>query len=97
MRHFYRTQLAPAEVLSMAEQFFPTIGLEREAHTPRSRTFSGALGTLHLTVKKEGGHYTFVQVDTDKMGESRLDRNAKKYFVELHRASDPRHIPTAAY
>jgi hypothetical protein len=48
-------------------------------------------------VKKEGGHYTFVEVNTDQMGESRLDRNAKRFFVELHRTSDPAHKLEAAY
>ena len=34
---------------------------------------------------------------TDQMGESRLDRNAKRFFVELHRKSDPAHKLEAAY
>jgi hypothetical protein len=97
MRHFFRTQLTPSEVLRIADAFFPTLPLERTAHTARSRTFSGLLGTLHMTVKKEGGHYTFVEVHTDQMGESRLDRNAKRFFVELHRTSDPSHKLEAAY
>jgi len=46
----------------------------------------------------EGGHYTFVQIDTDQMGESRLDRNAKKFFVELHRAEHPEYpMPAIAF
>lgn len=97
MRHFFRTQLTPADVLGVADNFFPQLPLERSAHTARSRTFSGLLGTLQLTVKKEGGHYTFVEVSTDQMGESRLDRNAKRFFVELHRTSDPAHKLEAAY
>ena len=97
MRHFFRTQLAPSEVLRVADSFFPNLPLERSAHTARSRTFSGALGTLHLSVKKEGGHYTFVEIGTDQMGESRLDRNAKRFFVELHRTADPSHRLEAAY
>ncbi|MDO8501028.1 MAG: hypothetical protein Q7S20_04205 [Gemmatimonadaceae bacterium] len=97
MRHFFRTQLTPADVLGVADIFFPQLPLERSAHTARSRTFSGLLGTLQLTVKKEGGHYTFVEVSTDQMGESRLDRNAKRFFVELHRTSDPAHKLEAAY
>ncbi|MDQ3674422.1 MAG: hypothetical protein M3365_08610 [Gemmatimonadota bacterium] len=97
MRHFFRTQMAPVEVLRIADDFFPDIDLERTGHTARSRTFSGALGTLHLSVKKEGGHYTFVEITTDQMGESRLDRNAKRFFVELHRTSDPTHRIEAAY
>jgi hypothetical protein len=97
MRHFYRTQIAPADVLRAADEFFPTLPLERTAHTARTRTYSGLLGTLQLSAKKEGGHYTFVEVSTDQMGESRLDRNAKRFFVELHRKTDPSHRLEAAF
>jgi hypothetical protein len=97
MRHFFRTQLTPTDVLRIADTFFPALPLERTAHTARSRIFSGLLGTLQLSVKKEGGHYTFVEVNTDQMGESRLDRNAKRFFVELHRTADPAHRLEAAY
>ena len=82
MRHFFRTQLAPVEVLRVADVFFPEIGMERSGHTARSRTLAGDLGKLQLSVRKEGGHYTFVEISTDQTGESRLDRNAKKFFVE---------------
>lgn len=97
MRHFFRTQQTPLEVLRIADDFFPEIGMERTGHTARSRVFAGILGKLQLTARKEGGHYTFVEVVTDQMGESRLDRNAKKYFVELHKAGDPLHRIEAAY
>ena len=97
MRHFFRTQLTPVEVLRIADDFFPEISMERAGHTARSRMFAGDLGKLRLNVRKEGGHYTFVEIVTDQMGESRLDRNAKKYFVELHKAGDPRHRIEAAY
>ncbi len=89
--------MAPVEVLRIADRFFPEIDLERTGHTARSRTFSGPLGTLGISVKKEGGHYTFVEIETDQMGESRLDRNAKKFFVELHRTGEPGHRIEAAY
>jgi hypothetical protein len=89
--------MTPVDVLQVADEFFPTLPLERTAHTARSRTFSGLLGTLNLSVKKEGGHYTFVQIQTDQIGESRLDRNAKKFFVKLHRVADPAHRLEAAY
>jgi len=97
MRHFFRTQLTPVDVLRIADEFFPEIGMERSGHTSRSRTFAGALGTLQLSVRKEGGHYTFAEIATDQTGESRLDRNAKKFFVELHRAEDPAYKLTASY
>ena len=52
---------------------------------------------MTLTAKPEGGHYTFVEVNTDQMGESRLDRNVKRFFVTLHRQADPTHELEAAY
>ena len=97
MHHFYRSDLKPEQVLAIADAFFPTI-LENATATARhSRSFSGPLGTLKLTIKMEGGHYTFVQIDTDQTGESRLDRNAKKFYVELHRAENPAYQLTASY
>lgn len=97
MKHFHRTQLPPAAVLEQADAFFRGLELERTLNAPRARTYVGALGELHLSVQKEAGHYTFVSVDTDQMGESRLDRNAKRFFVELRRSTDPRHTLKAAY
>jgi hypothetical protein len=38
-----------------------------------------------------------VQAETDQMGESRLDRNVKKFFVRVHRLADPNHRLAAAY
>jgi hypothetical protein len=92
MRHFYRSHIAPADVLAAADDFFPDIGLAQNTTAPRTRTYSGQLGALKLSAKAEGGHYTFVQVDTDQMGESRLDRNVKRFFVSLHRTEDPAHL-----
>jgi hypothetical protein len=97
MRHFYRSHLAPADVLAAADEFFPALGLTQNTTAPRTRSFSGLLGGLTLSVKMEGGHYTFVQADTDQMGESRLDRNVKKFFVRLHRTEDPSHQIAASY
>ena len=97
MRHFYRTHLAPAVVIAAADEFFSALALASSAAAPRTRTFNGPLGTLRLKVKPEGGHYTFVEVGTDQMGESRLDRNVKRFFVELHRRADPTHELEAAY
>ena len=52
---------------------------------------------MKLTARAEGGHYTFVEVETDQMGESRLDRNVKRFFVTLHRTEDPTHLLEASY
>ena len=97
MRHFYRSHLAPAQVIKRVDEFFPALGLAPVSTAPRTRSFSGALGSLKLTVKAEGGHYTFVEAETDQMGESRMDRNVKRFFVELHRTEDPAHALEASY
>ncbi|HYV98256.1 MAG TPA: hypothetical protein VE967_12425 [Gemmatimonadaceae bacterium] len=97
MRHFFRCGTHPDDVMARADAFFPAIGLTTQHTAPRSRTFAGELGTLTLTVRMEGGHYTFVEAHTDQTGESRLDRSVKRYFVQLHKAADPTHALDAAY
>jgi hypothetical protein len=97
MRHFYRSHSTPASVLAIADVFFPALELALVTTTVRTRSFSGPLGAMKLSVKAEGGHYPFVEVATDQMGESRMDRNVKKFFVALHRAEDPSHTLQAAY
>jgi hypothetical protein len=89
--------MAVVDVLVAADEFFPGIGLTQNSTAPRTRTYSGALGAVKVAVKAEGGHYTFVEVNTDQMGESRLDRNVKKFFVGLHRAEDPAHVLSSNY
>jgi hypothetical protein len=97
MRHFYRTHVTVAEALAAADTFFPSIGLAQNTTAPKTRTYSGPLGALKVSVRAEGGHYTFVEVNTDQMGESRLDRNVKKFFVSLHRTEEPEHQLTSNY
>ena len=97
MRLFHRTSVGPASVLTEADRFFPALGLTQQATDERARTFSGQLGTMTLRVRMEGGHYTFVEVETDQIGESRLDKNVKKFFVALHRKADPSHALEAGY
>ena len=97
MRLFHRTHLVPADVVQAADTFFPKLELALKEQGARMRVFTGALGTMRLTVKPEGGHYTFVEVETDQIGESRLDKNVKKFFVHLHRTADPSHSLEAGY
>jgi hypothetical protein len=104
MRHFYRTHLTPADVIAAADEFFPReLGMKPTATAERARTFQGIIGTpevvanVRVTAKPEGGHYTFVEATSDQMGESRLDRNIKRFFVTLHRMSEPQHVPEASY
>ena len=97
MRHFHRTSLVPADVMTATDEFFLALGLTAGASAARARNFSGALGTVTIAVRSEGGHYTFVDVETDQIGESRLDKNVKKFFVSLHRQADPSHKLTAGF
>jgi hypothetical protein len=103
MRHFFRTHRTPAEVMAAADAFFAGLGMTTVSSAARARVLQGVIGTpevtsrLRLEVRPEGGHYTFVEVETDQMGESRLDRNVKRFFVSLHRQDDPRHELEAAY
>jgi hypothetical protein len=97
MRHFYRTSLIPADVIVAADEFFTRLELAPTASAPRERSYAGPLGSLTLRVKPEGGHYTFIDVSTDQMGESRLDRNVKRFFVGLHRQRNPSHRLQASY
>jgi hypothetical protein len=97
MRHFFRTHLEPDEVMAESDIFFPALVLTATSAGARERVFTGALGTLSMRVRPEGGHYTFVQIETDQIGESRLDRNVKAFFTRLHRLADPAYRLTAAY
>jgi hypothetical protein len=97
MRHFHRTSVGPDVVMQQADAFFGALGLTPTASAERARSFAGGLGALSLSVRMEGGHYTFVEVHTDQIGESRLDKNVKKFFVQLHRRVDARHAMEAGY
>jgi len=81
----------------MADEYFPTLGLTAAPPAARSRTFSGTLGTVTISARPEGGHYVFIEAVTDQAGESRLDRNVKRFFVRVHRTADPAHKLAAAY
>ena len=98
---FYRTSLDSADVLAAADAFFqaPPLGLTptKDGGGPRERTYAGALGMAKVRVRAEGGHYTFVEVRTDQIGESRLDKNVKRFFVALHKKTEPTHVLEAAY
>jgi hypothetical protein len=103
MKHFHRTTVLPDAALADADLFFPTIGMKQTAATARTRQYEGTVGepgdhvTLTLSVKMEGGHYTFVEAQTSAQGESRLDRGVKNYFTRLHKLADPRHALSASY
>ncbi|HYW51326.1 MAG TPA: hypothetical protein VE861_12010 [Gemmatimonadaceae bacterium] len=81
----------------LADDHFKALGMQGSPDTMRSRSFTGDLGALLLKVRSDGGHYTLIEAFTDQIGESRLDKNVKKFFNRVHRAADPHHAPVAGY
>ncbi|MEO5800344.1 MAG: hypothetical protein ABIZ70_06110 [Gemmatimonadales bacterium] len=96
MQYFHRTQIAPDAVVAAATAFFGT-RLTPAEESPRRLGFKGALGSVTVTVRAEGGHYTLITVATDQPGESELDRLAKRFLGEVHRLADPAHTLRGAY
>lgn len=103
MKLFHRTSLNPDAVLATADQFFTSVGLTSTGSGARHRSYSGVLGepevpgNIQLTVRMEGGHYTFIEAHTDQIGESRMDKAVKKFFVLVHQQVDAKHNFAPAY
>ena len=96
MRYFHRTTLSPDTVLTHVKTFFGA-RLAPADEAARRRTYAGPLGRVTIAARPEAGHYTFVEVATDQVGESELDRLAKRFLAELHRQVEPNHELRGAY
>ena len=96
MRYFHRTSQSTEQVLSAAHAFFGTRLVPAE-EAPRRRAYAGPLGKVAVTARPEGGHYTLVEVTTDQVGESEIDRLAKRFLAEVHRGAEPTHLIRGAY
>ena len=96
MRYFHRTSLDPDGVLAEADAFFGT-QLEEIERGERSRAFRGSIGTITLTIRAEGGHYTHVSAVTDQVAESELDKLTKRFLGLVHQRADPSHQVRGAY
>ncbi|HYR30740.1 MAG TPA: hypothetical protein VEO93_02380, partial [Gemmatimonadales bacterium] len=66
MKYFHRTSASPAQVLDQAKTFFGS-RLPPAEESPRRRVYRGAVGTVSVTARAEGGHYTLVEVGTDQV------------------------------
>ncbi|HET7791202.1 MAG TPA: hypothetical protein VFK78_10440 [Gemmatimonadales bacterium] len=96
MKYFHRTTVPPARVLDAARAFFGQ-HLSPAEETPLRRAFAGALGKVQVSARAEGGHYTFIEVASDQVGESELDKLAKRFLAEVHREAEPTHEVRGAY
>jgi len=78
-----RTALAPEQVLSRAEDILPkAIGLTRSRGSGHGATYSGAEGTVTLSVHRHGP-YTDVVASTDRLRTSRMDYEIQKFLNRL--------------
>lgn len=96
MRYFHRTSLGIEDVLGEADRYFGA-RLEPASSGEKTRTFTGPIGTVTLSVRAEGGHYTLVTVSTDQVGESEVDKVAKRFLTLVHKREDPDHVVRGAY
>ena len=96
MKYFYRAHLPPDVILVAAAEFFASrlTPVEEQA---RRRKFAGSIGQVSVTVEAEGGHYTLVTVETDQVGESEVDKLAKRFLTMAHKLEHPSHRPIGAY
>ena len=96
MKYFHRTHLSPDLVLASATEFFGS-RLTPVEERPRLRKFSGAIGQVSVTTQAEGGHYTLITVETNQVGESEVDKLAKRFLTVVHTLAEPSHRPIGAY
>ena len=88
--------MPPDAVLAVAKPFFGA-RLAPAEESRRRLSFRGSLGKVTVSAKPEGGHYTFIEVDTDQVGESELDKLAKRFLAEVHRQAEPAYELRGAY
>jgi hypothetical protein len=78
-----KTALAPTEILERADDLLPKlVGVSRTKGTPHGATFSGAEGTVTLTVHRHGP-YSDVVAATDRLRTSRLDYEVQRFLNRL--------------
>jgi len=75
-----KTALGPREVLARADEVLPKIlGLNRSKSSAHGATFTGAEGTVTLSVHRHGP-YTDIVASTDRLRTSRMDYEIQKFL-----------------
>jgi hypothetical protein len=96
MRYFHRTPLPLNDVLAAADAYFGP-RMQTVTTEGRHRAYRHPGGNVTVDVRVEGGHYTNVTVGTDQVGESEVDKLAKRFLGTVHTKADPRHELRGAY
>lgn len=78
-----KTAASPDDVLTTAERFLPDfVGLSCAKESAHGATYSGAEGTVTLSVHRHGP-YTEVVANTDRLRTSRLDYEVQRFLNQL--------------
>lgn len=96
MRYFHRTALPADDVLDEADRFLGS-RLETAERGARTRTYTGSIGVVRISVRAEGGHYTLITASTDQVGESEADKLTKRFLARVHQRQEPHHELRGAY
>lgn len=96
MQYFHRSSITPDAVLEEADRYFGG-RLTAAASERRRREYQGGIGRITLTVQPEGGHYTLITLKTDNVGESEVDKVAKRFLSVVHTRIHPDHEVRGAY
>ena len=97
MQYFHRAHCTPEDVLLFAGRFLGARGFTAAPGSGDHARYSGSRGTIDLQVEIEGGHYTRVTLATSDVGESELDKVARRLLAELHAVEEPGHRVRGAY
>ncbi|MDH4044155.1 MAG: hypothetical protein OEW06_06835 [Gemmatimonadota bacterium] len=96
MRYFHRTPVPIDDVLAAADTFFGE-RMQTVTSKGRHRTYRHTAGTVTVDLRVEGGHYTHVTVATDQVGESEVDKLAKRFLGTVHTKAHAAHELRGAY
>lgn len=97
MQYFYRAHVTPEKVLAFAGKFFLGKAFQAGPKGDSKSTYTDARGAVEVSVEIEGGHYTRVTAATRDVGESEIDKVAKRFLAELHAIEEPQHSVRGAY
>lgn len=97
MHYFYRAHCTPEKALAFAGKFFLARGFAAGPSAQDRITYTDNRGAVDIKLETEGGHYTRVTVSTRDVGESEIDKVAKRFLAELHAVEEPGHAVRGAY
>jgi hypothetical protein len=99
MQYFYRAHTTPETVLGFARTYFTGRGFTADPGAQgRARYAEPKIGSVDVKVETEGGgHYTRVTIATRNLGESEVDKVAKRFLSELHTLDEPQHVVRGNY